>query len=960
MKQTTNNQNFTPLEMGLMSITGYLKHLNEKTDESLKLFNSLVDDNKEFNGSFISMIKGVSMRRFIVSQNLQLKSISNIDKNLTELLKFLKTKDTDGPIRGILKIVTPKEHKEKFERMSVKQSLSGIMGGIFNKGIQYLFASKGASENLKNVPKTNQILMNILSELKSITGSDEGNENTKRSLFDITNLAKAVVTLDKKLTRKFFKSMDTLSQKLEKLLSFDAKKVDAFDTNMTKFTKVLGTLESKLKPASLSLALFAGAFLLLSFVAISPLLGVALLMLTGFMWTLTKVFKNEPKLPKDLQWFAMGIGILTLAMFAMNEVSWTSPIMMLAFIGGLGLVFKLYSSKVSLPKQMIEFATGIGILTLAMFAMNYIDVGSLFKMLAFIGGLGLVFKLFGNTKSTLGQQVRDFSFGIGILTLSLLAMQFVEWKSIGKLLLFIGGLALELALINKIGGSSPMSGMVGFAFGIGILVLAMYAMKELPWWALAEMVLFVAGLGLSLKLYDGKSGMMMLGIGAGILMISAGLWVYKKTNFTLQDGLTLAGTILLLGLAFTLIGKLGSKAIIGAIVVAAIGAATAIAYGLLALVSKLEINYENMLVFGAVIGVLTAAYSVGISSGILILAVAGAAVTTVMVALTLVSALALLLITQFKIDISSFNTGIYDLTMTMMKIAVPAVVGLVGAALAIPLTALALVSAVFLSAISNKQINAENITKYTVGLKGLVDGINEIGIIAAGKAGIKAALLIPLVKSLQMLTNIKVRTKQEIDLFRTSTLSAIDVLGAVMAKMDKWDYDNAEDNIPLLSDFLSAFNSVDIMGISTISSAMSNLMNTLADNNKWKLINQNLSNLAVNFRNVSASINMLNLEKALAFERTLKVLTEDKNSEVFAKVIEKLQEMINLLYSKAEPTTTVVQQTGKQEPTKQKETDLVETIQNMINNLNEQLTGVNDKLTGKLKVMLVDGNSNKF
>lgn len=978
MKQTPDNKNYSALEMGLTSISNLMVQISKNSDESLKLFKTMTEDTESFNGTMSSFFKGSALKRFAITTNLQLKKISNIDANLDKLYNFLVKSDKDDEAAAkkgvkatkLVKIEPPK--KEKFERMSVKQSLTGITGGLINKSLQNLLAGNQKDDSSKGPASTNNILKQILFELKTLTKNNADNEETegKKSTFDIVKLSSAIVLLNKNLSKKFFASMDTLAEKLRKLLEFDDKKVTKFDENMTKFTTSLSKLEKILKPVSLSLALFAGAFLLLSLTAISPLLAVALLMLSGFLWTLTKIFKTDPKLPNELDKFAIGIGILTLAMIAMNYVSWTSPFMMLGFIGGLGLVFKLYSSKVSLPKQLTDFAMGIGILTLAMFAMNYIDGKSIFKMLLFIGGLGLIFKLFTG-KNSLAKQMKDFGLGIGILTLSLLAMNYVDWMSIGKLLAFIGVLALELALINKIGGSGPASGMIGFAFGIGILVLALFAMKELPWESLLKMVVFIAGLGLALKLYDAKSGMMMLGIGAGILLLSGALWVFTKTNFTPENMMVLGGTVLMLGIIFNIIGKFATQAILGAIAVGIIGVATALAYTTLALASKIDMNYGNLVIFGIVVGVLTALYSIGISTGILVLAVAGAVVTTVMVALTVVSALGLLLISQFNINISPFTTGITDLTWTLMKLAIPAVPALVAAALMIPLTGLVLVSALILKKVSEQKVDVKNIKSLTLGLQALVEGIDEIGLIAATKASAKALLLIPLLKALSILTSIKIMNPAEQALFKTSTSTAVDVLTNVMAKLDKWDFPNAMDSIPLISQFLSAFTLVDINTMSTITSAMASFMNNLSDNNKWSAINTNLNNLAKSFKNVVTNINMLNLEKALAFERTLKLMTDQQTNQTFEKVIEKLQEMINILYTKAdgtlaknsgtsETTPAVVTKETKETVKETSATDLMNKVQEMINQLNVQLSGVNEKLSGKLKMVLIDGNSNKI
>ena len=71
-----------------------------------------------------------------------------------------------------------------------------------------------------------------------------------------------------------------------------------------------------------------------------------------------------------------------------------------------------------------------------------------------------------------------FALGLGLIVLALDAMSEINWDSAFELLLFMTGIGV---ILKFIGGKTKTSGMLGFALGVGLLLLALDAMSEISW-----------------------------------------------------------------------------------------------------------------------------------------------------------------------------------------------------------------------------------------------------------------------------------------------------------------------------------------------------------------------------------------------------------------------------------------------------------------------------------------------
>ena len=81
----------------------------------------------------------------------------------------------------------------------------------------------------------------------------------------------------------------------------------------------------------------------------------------------------------------------------------------------------------------------------------------------------------------------------------------------------------------------------------------------------------------------------------------------------------------------------------------------------------------------------------------------------------------------------------------------------------------------------------------------------------------------------------------------------------------------------------------------SVDAVLKQLMSTLSDNSRWTSINRYLKTASDNVKKVVDNVNRLDVGKAAALERNLKLMSEVRTLEGIREVIENLREMIGLL-----------------------------------------------------------------
>ena len=474
-------------------------------------------------------------------------------------------------------------------------------------------------------------------------------------------------------------------------------------------------------------------------------------------------------------------------------------------------------------KGMTSFAIGIGILVLAMAGLAEVPYSSIFKMITFIALLGITFKLFNGGAPSL----MSFGIGIGILVLSLHAMDEVDWSMVFKMVAFIALLGIALQTFNN-----SIPGLFMFSLGLGLLTLTMFALNELPDGVMSDTVAFIAGLGIATRFMSKAGAFNLLFIGVGLTAIAAAFLLIAISPITIEKGLIVGGTLLFIGGVVALLGIPVVAVLVGlgSVVIIALGIAMLGIAGSLMLLSMFKIKFGNVtrimgavsllaltftllipltilgaigavamlpIVFttlvmagtlmllsllkidlGNVTQIMDAASLLAITFGLItplaILGAIGAIAMLPIVFMTLVIAGTLMLLSLLKIDLGNV-TQIMDavklLAITFGLMTPLAILALIGATLMIPVMLLALLSADVLMNIAKLEITQDKLDDFNYGVKSVVKTINEFGIVELGKAVVKSVLLIPISAS---------------GLLAARTLHAISALDIPESKIDNF------------------------------------------------------------------------------------------------------------------------------------------------------------------------------
>ena len=664
----------TQADMGLSSVASILGEISKNTiigNNILRNIQKSFEDMSSVMGKSVgSMMNKKWLSQNAGYQNKSLKTLVQIKSSLISLNAYFRRQS----------------YKEKLEK---KKQPSVAKAAVQVK-----------QEKIK-ADKPDKSTVKVLKELNEFL---KANRIQEKATLDYKGLFGLVNLMVRNFNNKLYKKMDKFAEGLAKILDF-GDKTEKFNKTITDLTTLLNNLSKTINPVSKSLFLLSGAFFLLGLSFINPALLIGLGVISGFIFIISKLMGGKD-LPKNLVSFSLGIGVLTLAIIAMSFVDTTSIFKMLAFIVGLGFALKSHS-KANLPENLTKFAMGIGILTLALVAFAFIPISAILGMLLFVGGLGLALRTFSGRKDE--TPLWKFALGLGLVVLAMYAMKDLPNQVLINTVLFIAGLGLATRMFSE------KTSLMKIAFGIGLIILSMYALSFIPTLLMIKFVGFIAALGLALRIYSEKSGKTMLYIGIGLLALSVGLLEFKKSNFTYKDILILSGTIMALGLSLEFIGKLKNIRK-GTLTLFLMGFGM-MSFGLaLKVISSLKYDLDNIVVFGLSVGLIALVFEA--IGGIGLAAIGGAITVGIMSMSALFAGLVLFAISKIKIDFPNLLRimgGIAILTIGFALIAVPAVLGAIGALLFLPIVKAALIGALVLWGISQLTINFTNILSFVLG-----------------------------------------------------------------------------------------------------------------------------------------------------------------------------------------------------------------------------------------------------
>lgn len=304
--------------------------------------------------------------------------------------------------------------------------------------------------------------------------------------------------------------------------------------------KVVGTTILQIALAILSVV---GAVVVLAKIPLSDLLkaGGAIVAIMVAMFLLVKglnkganKLEGQEPLAAALQMLALGVSIRSLGTAVkviakavepfskMDDGQFLKAIGAIVAIMGMMIFLVLSISKKGVTKGELRgvgvLAIGIAAIMLAIIPVSKLPIEKIAVGLAPVLGILVMFGLFiAAIKKMKASSVEitglaGLAGGIALIMLVLLPIALMPWKALLKmgvgLLAVLAMLAGFVFAIKKIGASSvKMTGMIGLAVGIGLLVLALIPLALFPKKALTKAVLALVGIvgSLALLAYAAKS-----------------------------------------------------------------------------------------------------------------------------------------------------------------------------------------------------------------------------------------------------------------------------------------------------------------------------------------------------------------------------------------------------------------------------------------------------------------------
>lgn len=518
---------------------------------------------------------------------------------------------------------------------------------------------------LSQLVSYSQKIYEFLPSLTSNPDEARVNQGSQSKGIDLGYLIEGIEKMDKSLTSSFLKKFTTFNKELDKLLSIDSKKFLYTKLSLTGLAITFKLISSKADDLStsfrrltlsilfVSLALISPPFLLGAGVLIGILWGIrkaltgtnilfgwnlkklswGILLLVGAFWLMAKMpyptllkaigliailglavraFGGEHKMSfqsktSGIFGLAMGVLMLSLAFNAFGEVQIPALLKMIGFIGMLGLAIRMFPVG-NRTNGIVGLSFAMVLFTLSIAAFGELPVSNMLTLLGFIAGLGLILRIFpiGNKmKGMVG-----FAFAMVMMILAIDAAGEIPLSSYLLVLGFVGALLGEIFLFNKL-NKGRTSGIFGLAMGLAIMVLAVDAAREVPFSAYALVLMFVGGLLTILTLYNKQgftktSGLMW--IASFVTTMAISFAILQKVGLQLDTVIAFVTGVGLISGVVLFLGSPGfeKRILAGSKNMMIVSGATFVAAVLISMASLAYVNLENILNLTLGIGMLSA------------------------------------------------------------------------------------------------------------------------------------------------------------------------------------------------------------------------------------------------------------------------------------------------------------------------------------------------------------------
>lgn len=788
------NTNPSPNDMGLGSMVGYLSAIATNTTEEKNILNTI---NAKLD-SVVSSFETNFVKLYDETKTKITRYIYNIESN-TKLLvdKFdlflatiydrfgTTTSRLSNPNELELNNIIIRNHSDM---MLVLRSISNTLKSANNNSNTN--SESNNSADFDNTKKSGLAYMNGFVKSLSLM---------KKTLTDrfINQIGKFISAfnkmIDEKATSKKIEAFNTNALKFAESIGILSKKVRSAAMSFGIFTLAFGAMMfvTASPMMALSLLMFAGFIGLLTRLTGDKEVpkdmiqfGVGILLLAGSMLLLQKIdyatiFKTLVFIGglslvmggfgdvqgdwKSIMGLGLGILILSFALENIGNASWGDIFKLIIFTKGLSWAMKAFGgSKGIVPSSLLGVGLGLGLLTLAVYAFSNIPIQNLYRVIGALMAIGIAARMMSGKRNSLidikvidistgGSPIWSMAKGIALLTLALSAFGEIPLSNVLLIIGTIIAIAMSVRLFDqkhdvKIMGNVSRSSLMTFAFGLALVILALDAVGEISWKAPLILVSFIAALGLAMKLHTGltkANGVGFLLLSGGIIVLSYALSKYKEVGWTPFDALGLVVTIALLGIVFALAGTVSKFILIGSLAIGSIFAVIYLSAIALNKIQSVNIDFDKILNFGLAAGSLMLIYVV--MALLAIPAMIGAVAFLPIAVVSLLSALALLLISKLdkNIDIANFVLNIKMLAIGYSSIFKQSLIALPAAIATLPIMLITLLSAGILAIMSLLSYDSENVIAFLSSVTLLVSGYNQFSLTEVAKALAKSVALIP-------------------------------------------------------------------------------------------------------------------------------------------------------------------------------------------------------------------------
>lgn len=364
-------------------------------------------------------------------------------------------------------------------------------------------------------------------------------EKTEVDTSNIDSIANSIQKLNDSISKKTNKNIRQFIHLL-KQLGAEAYNVESVVKSFGPLANSLGNISDAANRVASSIKNAMKGIMLFAIFLQSPLFTKATQTLTNFFDAIQKKKTKTKTVTKNIAIdykylflsLALGITAIAASLILLKNVDWKQALMLVAFI--------------------FSIAGAMWLMTKNNKGINITKTKNISN---------------SNNKGGLATSMVAFAFALGIVVLGIYALKEIDWKQALTLVLFIAALAAIFVgsklLIGK--RNSPDAGMLGFAFGMGVLVLAIEAGKlvffgydgknwQIGPWAIAGFVMamaFVLGKG-----KGGGGARDMLRFAGGIAVLVLTIWAWDKLISSNPDMLKHVWSLALIAGIFVLIYRI--------------------------------------------------------------------------------------------------------------------------------------------------------------------------------------------------------------------------------------------------------------------------------------------------------------------------------------------------------------------------------------------------------------------